>query len=97
MASRYYTTTTQTALTWLSDGTCYWPGCPERVIRLVNGEYKLALQIAHICAVSPGGPRHDPAMAEPDRNDFANLILLCYVHHTAIDGPRVAPIHRRNS
>lgn len=87
-ASRNYRQATQTALTWLSDGTCYWPGCPERVIRLVNGEYKLALQVAHICAHSPGGPRYDPVMPAPDRNDFDNLILLCYVHHTTIDGTR---------
>jgi hypothetical protein len=85
-ASRNYGQATQTALTWLSDGTCYWPGCPERVIRLVNSEHKLALQVAHICAHSLGGPRYDPAMSDSDRNDFDNLILLCYVHHTTIDG-----------
>lgn len=87
-ASRYYNSSVQAALTWLSDGTCYWPGCPERVVRLINGEYKLALQVAHICALSPGGPRYDPAMPGTDRNDFANLILLCYVHHRTIDGNR---------
>jgi hypothetical protein len=85
-ASRSYDTGIQPALTWLSDGTCYWPGCPERVVRLIDGEYKLALQIAHICALNPGGPRYDDEMPEPSRNDFANLILLCYVHHRTIDG-----------
>jgi hypothetical protein len=87
-ASRQYSPGIQPALTWLSDGTCYWPGCPERVVRLINGEYKLALQVAHICALNPSGRRYDPTMSAESRNDFANLILLCYVHHRTIDGNR---------
>jgi hypothetical protein len=87
-ASRHYGDNVRAALTWLGDGTCYWPGCPERVVRLVDGQYKLALQIAHICALNPGGPRYNDSMSDPERNDFSNLLLLCYVHHKTIDGSR---------
>jgi hypothetical protein len=43
------------------------------------------VQIAHICAASPSGPRYDPVMSDQERDGFANLILLCQVHHVTVD------------
>ncbi len=34
-------------------------------------------QAAHICAASPGGPRHDPNMTEAQRSSIENGIWLC--------------------
>ena len=46
-----------------SAGRCAFPGCPYEN-QLPDGI--TILEIAHIHAVSPGGPRFDPAMtAEP--------------------------------
>src|SRR5271154_6482154 len=82
---RSYTAGLRTALVSLSRGTCYWPACPEPITRLVDGKHIVALQIAHICAVEPGGPRYDSEMSGPDRNDFPNLMFMCYFHHKTID------------
>jgi hypothetical protein len=73
------------ALIHFADGTCYWPGCPEPVMRTSANGFRLALQIAHIRAVSPGGPRYDTSMSKEERNSFSNIMLLCYFHHTEID------------
>lgn len=40
---------------------------------------------AHIVSESDDGPRADPAMPMPERNAYANIILLCPTHHTFID------------
>lgn len=52
---------------------CAFPGC----------EHRSYLEIAHIRAVSAGGPRHDPA--RPTGPGTANLILLCASHHRLVD------------
>lgn len=52
-------------------------------------------QVAHIRAVEPQGPRHDPHYA--DANHFDNLLYLCYPHHREIDDPKSAddyPVER---
>ncbi|WP_285748623.1 hypothetical protein [Lentzea sp. NBRC 105346] len=85
MATRDYTPATRAALTAFSSGKCYWPGCGEQLLRLVNGKYRMALDIAHIRALNPDGPRYDPAMTDQERNDFPNLIYLCRVHHRVVD------------
>ncbi|EOD69607.1 hypothetical protein H480_05339 [Amycolatopsis vancoresmycina DSM 44592] len=69
----------------LSAGTCYWPGCPEPIVREVEGTYKIALEIAHICALIAAGERYDPRMTDDERNAFENLIFLCHPHHQVID------------
>ena len=40
---------------------------------------------AHIHAVSINGPRHKYGMTKEEKNDIANLMLLCAEHHHMID------------
>ncbi len=42
-------------------------------------------EMAHIHAVSEGGPRHKYGMTEEEKNNIDNLILLCAEHHHMID------------
>lgn len=42
-------------------------------------------QLAHIHAVSVGGPRHKYGMTADEKNDISNLMLLCADHHHLID------------
>lgn len=63
-----------------SDGAA---ACEEK---LIDPEwYSVKARICHIRARSPGGPRFDPSMSDPERNDFPNLLLLCPTHHTLVD------------
>jgi hypothetical protein len=72
-------------LATLCGGTCYWPDCPEPVIRFVGEDPIVNLQIAHIAGAVPGGPRYVLSMTDEQRRSFANLILLCHPHHTTVD------------
>ncbi len=42
-------------------------------------------QLAHIHAVSAGGPRHKYGMTAEEKNNISNLMLLCADHHHLID------------
>ena len=42
-------------------------------------------QLAHIHAVSKGGPRHKVGLSQEEKNSFDNLMLLCPEHHHMID------------
>lgn len=69
-----------------SGNQCSYPGCPtELTIEKSDGTSTSTGVIAHICAVSPGGPRFDHSMSESDVNSEANLVLLCPEHHTLVD------------
>lgn len=85
MATRDYSSAVRAALTAFSAGKCYWPGCGEQLLRAVNGKYRMALDIAHIYALKPDGPRYNSAMTDKERNDFPNLIYLCRLHHRVVD------------
>lgn len=82
---RDYTKGTDMALAALSGALCYWPGCPEPVVREVEGEMFFIGQRAHIHAAFRGGARHDESMSVDDKREFANLILLCKPHHEIVD------------
>jgi hypothetical protein len=82
---RNYTAGTRAALQTLSRGSCYYPECGEPVVRLIEGDYYVNYEIAHIRGAQEHGARHDPYMSEADRKAFVNLILLCKPHHTRID------------
>ena len=79
------------SLAMVSGGTCYWPDprCMKPVTEDVNGDKVLSVQIAHIRAARPDGPRYVKDMSDHDRRRFGNLILLCSTHHNIID--TVAP------
>ena len=42
-------------------------------------------EMAHIHAVSEGGPRHKRGMTQEEKNNIDNLMLLCEEHHHMID------------
>ena len=42
-------------------------------------------EMAHIHAVSEGGPRHKIGMTKEEKNNIDNLMLLCEEHHHLID------------
>lgn len=73
------------ALANLSGGLCYWPGCPEPMIRHTDGEMYFVGQRVHIRGAYPGSARYDPAMTDDQRRGFANLVVMCKPHHEVID------------
>ena len=81
------------ALAHLSGGLCYWPGCPEPVLREVDGKIRPIVEIAHIRAAFPGGPRYDTTMTDDERRDFRNLLLLCNPHHDEVDDQKNLEIY----
>ncbi len=84
---REYTRSTIFSLAALGEGRCYWPAppCNQPVTVIINGEPVTNLQIAHIRAANPGGPRYVEGMSDGDRRSWKNLILLCTPHHNMID------------
>lgn len=59
---------------------CSFPGC-NAVLSTDSGTF--IGQIAHIAAISPGGPRFSPHVDDADAED--NLIVLCPTHHELVD------------
>ena len=51
----------------LSNGTCYRPECSEPVVRFINNDPRVNVQIAHIRAAEPGGARYDANMTDEAR------------------------------
>lgn len=63
-------------------GLCAFPDCPYPAA-MEDGTP--LLEIAHIYAASPAGPRGDPTLSREQIDDESNLILLCPAHHAMID------------
>lgn len=85
MVKRSYTTGVMMALAYICGGTCFWPGCRVPVHIYVDGNPVFNLQVAHICAASPDGPRYEPSMTDQERNGYTNVLLLCQGHHIEVD------------
>lgn len=62
---------------------CTYPTCGRHVIDRTTGA--VMVEVCHINARSPGGPRYDPAQTDKERNAYDNLILLCRDHHKEVD------------
>ncbi len=69
----------------LSRGRCYAPKCPQRVLRMVDEEPSINIQIAHINGLKPGSARFDASIPVRKLNSFGNLLLLCQAHHGPVD------------
>lgn len=68
-------------------GHCSFPGCWERLCYHEAGDeapFTLG-EMAHIRGDKADANRHDPSQTQKERDDYANLILLCPTHHTLID------------
>lgn len=85
MGDRDYSSATEAALFAVSV-KCYYPNCQVPTVNIFDGEGESKnVQIAHIYAAKPGGPRFDPQMTKEERKSFRNLILLCDLHHNLVD------------
>lgn len=85
MPKRHYDAGTRTALISVCQGACYWPTCGEPVVVFEGRIPIMNLEMAHICAEEPGGPRYVENMTDEERNAFDNFILLCTPHHKIVD------------
>jgi hypothetical protein len=86
---RSYTEATRSALFALS-AKCYFPNCGQPSVTIFGDQPRKEVEIAHIRAISPNGPRYNPPghppMTVQERNSFSNLILLCRgIHHPEVD------------
>lgn len=70
------------ALFGKSGNRCAFPGCNYE---LIDENYNVMCDIAHIEAKSDGGPRANKNKSLKDRNKAENLICLCKNHHKEID------------
>jgi len=66
-----------------SRNVCAFPDCSTRIVDPLSET--IVGEVCHIKARSPNGPRFDPTQTEEERYAYANLILLCAVHHRVID------------
>ncbi len=76
---------------------CAFPSCPiELVIDATEtDDESLIGEECHIVAVNPGGPRGNSPLTSEQRDKYANLILMCSVHHKVIDDqPRAYTVER---
>jgi hypothetical protein len=69
-----------------SAGRCQYRGCNKKLFldALTKGEFNQAY-IAHIVADVSGGPRGDDVRSPLLKDNISNLMLMCDVHHRAID------------
>jgi hypothetical protein len=80
-------------------GRCSMPECRLQVVQRASNDVPssnvLIGEACHIVAEQNGGPRGTSLLSPADRNRYPNLVLLCRIHHTIIDGdPAVWPIER---
>lgn len=65
-----------------SGNRCAYPGCTQQ---LGTREGDLVVEVCHVKAASPEGPRFDPAQTDEECRGVDNLILLCRNHHGIVD------------
>lgn len=70
-----------------SGNHCAMPDCRKELVMdaMETDDESLIGEECHIVAQSPDGPRGNPDFAEDKLDKYANLILLCRVHHKIID------------
>ena len=70
-------------------GHCAFDGCNEKLCFHEAGEHAPFTigEMAHICGDKPAANRHEPSQSAQQRDDYANLILLCPTHHSLVDEP----------
>nr|WP_197463074.1 hypothetical protein [Gluconobacter thailandicus] len=78
---------TQKILWGRAAARCSMPECRRQLVEDISetDDPTLVGENCHIVAEKDGGPRSDPTMSVDDRNRYANLTLLCNVHHKIID------------
>jgi hypothetical protein len=89
MSERRYPSGTKEALCMLSRGHCYAPDCGSRVMRCVEGQWRIIAHVAHICGLNDTAARFDASLSVEERNGFGNLLLLCKPHHDVVDSKKL--------
>ena len=86
--SRSYTDRTLKLLWGRAAGRCAMPECRTELFAEATDFDPVVVigEIAHVAGAADAGPRSAPELAAPQRNDYANLILLCQNCHARIDG-----------
>ncbi len=74
-----------------SGNLCAFPGC-ERLMLNIEGVF--VGQLCHIEAAEEGGERFNAQMTNEDRRAAANLMLMCYEHHTVTNNVEDYPVER---
>ena len=66
---------------------CAFPNCQQELVMDETGTDDASLigEECHIVARSPDGPRGDDSYSKDKIDKYANLILMCRVHHKIID------------
>ena len=66
---------------------CSLPECRRELVldSIDTDDPSLVGEAAHIVAEQPDGPRGQSILTAEQRNTYANLILLCNVHHKQVD------------
>lgn len=85
-SSRQYTSR-ELKLLWGGGRVCAFPDCHNRLVQPATAEDDAQAVgiICHIVASSDDGPRGDRNFSEKQRDDVANLILLCPTCHAIVD------------
>jgi len=78
---------TQKILWGKAAGRCAFPDCRRQLVEDISetDDPTLVGENCHIVAENDGGPRSAPNMDKSSRQKYANLILLCNIHHKIID------------
>lgn len=77
----------------VSGNLCAFPKCTTPLIDPQSGS--VLGQICHIKGNKSGSARYDPAQTNENRREFANLILLCNLHHKIVDDDEIAYTDQR--
>jgi hypothetical protein len=70
-----------------SGGYCANPECPDPDLfpRVDDEHVPTVAEMAHVIAQSAGGPRGEAALPGSERDEYANLVLLCPRCHALVD------------
>src|SRR4051812_14232778 len=78
---------TQKRLFAVSGNRCAFRNCRQTLVDASTS--KVTARICHIKGNKLGSKRHDPNQSEAERQGFANLLLMCPIHHDVIDADDV--------
>jgi hypothetical protein len=70
----------------VSGNQCAFTGCKTT---LVDPSGKVTGRICHVKGRNPGAKRYDETQTSRERHGFANLLLMCPIHHDVIDDDEV--------
>jgi hypothetical protein len=67
----------------VSGNQCAFPKCSTPLVDVASG--KVTGRVCHIKGNRRKGPRYDETQTDEERHGFANLLLLCPIHHDVVD------------